>query len=474
MELKSRRKLLQTGVAAALLAASGVPVSARTRHGRLRVGLSDFASDLGCGLELDHSLYGAVAGQGAVYDTLTELSADGALKGELAQSWAPSENARVWTFTLRDAVRFHDGVMLSAEVVADAFARHREAQTQASILSTVLNIRAVSRREVRFILDGSNPDFPWYLTDPSLVVTRPAPVGGEAPVGTGLYQFVSGTKGGRVLAQRVPQHYKDGHAGWFEEIELVSLPDDTDRAEALLSGRIDVTHDLLPETLGRFQRDHRFGVRIAPDARYISFECRGRQPTQLKAALDAAISRDQLVSDALGPLGRTAYDHPFPGSAASATSPGFAPHELQSISIGVAPGLGAIGARVVAAFCDQLQAGGTRVRLASSLATADVVARRLPVRPLEDWAWLDWTRYADSGYNNLADTLSVARSTLDPQERTARYARVTSRASEISNIFVPCYVSNAMVYARNLAHSGPVGSDLDLDGARIAERWWRA
>lgn len=473
MELRSRRKLLQTGVAAALLAASGLPVSARSGGGRLRVGLSEALPDFTVDLKSSPSIFGAVAGQGAVYDTLTEVSADGALKGELAQSWVPSDEAAVWTFTLRDDVRFHDGVPLTAGTVADVFTRYRETCDQASILSTVSSVRELPGNRVRFALTGSNPDFPWFLSDAGLVVARPSASRDEPPIGTGLYRFVDRCRDGRVLARRVSHHYKDGHAGWFDELELLALPDERARMEALLSGRIDVTHDLLPETLDRLSRDPRFEIGMMPDARYLAFECRGAQGAELKASLSAVVSRDELVTGALGSLGRAAQDHPFPRAALTAPTKRNVAPLPQEVAVAVVPGLGAVGARVVWVFSKQLIAAGTRVRLAESLEEADIVVRRLPVRPLEDWAWLDWARLESDG-SKLTQALCDARGSFDPQTRTAAFMRVAVLAAETSSIFVPCYLNNVVAFTRNVTSSGRLGADLDLDGARIAERWWRA
>jgi peptide/nickel transport system substrate-binding protein len=39
--------------------------------------------------------------------------------------------------------------------------------------------------------------------------------------------------GQRLLTARVSQHYKDGSAGWFDEVELTSIPSEMVRGQAL-------------------------------------------------------------------------------------------------------------------------------------------------------------------------------------------------------------------------------------------------
>ena len=58
-----------------------------------------------------------LAGHGAVFDTLTQVSADGTLVGELAESWEASGDANTWTFKLHQGVNFHNGKAFCADDV---------------------------------------------------------------------------------------------------------------------------------------------------------------------------------------------------------------------------------------------------------------------------------------------------------------------------------------------------------------------
>ena len=81
-----RRALFASGAAAALLAATGVSASPK-RGGRLRAALSRALFDQ--------------ATNATLYENLTEISADGTVRGELATAWASENDARVWRFNLR-------------------------------------------------------------------------------------------------------------------------------------------------------------------------------------------------------------------------------------------------------------------------------------------------------------------------------------------------------------------------------------
>lgn len=220
-----RRALFTSGAAAALLAATGVALDASPRPGgRLRLAVPR-----------DDGSLEAVA-RGAVFDTLTEIAPDGVLRGELAAGWDGSADAKVWSFDLRDGVRFHDGEVLTALDVSASLARH-DAQAPRG-----MTVEATGPLRLRIELAEGNPDLPYLLAHPTLIV---APGGAvdqplDRAVGTGLYRVGQMREDRSFLGQRVAQHYKSGRAGWVDTIEVVVIPDAGVRAEALRDGFVDV------------------------------------------------------------------------------------------------------------------------------------------------------------------------------------------------------------------------------------------
>lgn len=236
-----RRALFTSGAAAALLTASGVSLDAAPRSGgRLRLAVA----------REDDAL--ARVARGAVFDTLTEIAPDGALRGELASQWQGSSDAREWRFDLRDGVEFHDGSPLVARDVATSL------QVHGDVLRNVRSITAVNRLQVRLELKQGNPDLPYLLADPALIIAPGGQV--DMPlsqaVGTGLYRVGRVQDGRHFLGHRVARHYKDGLAGWAESIEIIVIPRADIRAEALRDGYVNVAALPLPDGLlghGEFQ-----------------------------------------------------------------------------------------------------------------------------------------------------------------------------------------------------------------------------
>ena len=121
----TRRGLLRTGAAAGVLAATGLPLKAQaSRGGRLRMGLNGANTSDSWDSRTHSDIFMISAAQGAVFDSLTVVAADGSLEGELAESWETSSDAKTWTFNLRQGVTFHNGKPFGADDVIESLQMH--------------------------------------------------------------------------------------------------------------------------------------------------------------------------------------------------------------------------------------------------------------------------------------------------------------------------------------------------------------
>ena len=225
-----RRALFTTGAAAALLTATGVSLSAApVAGGRLRLAVAREDDGL------------ARVARGAVFETLTEIAPDGALRSGLASGWQGDARAREWLFDLRDGVVFHDGTALDAP----------HAVASLGSVTGLKSLEAVDRLQVRMELAQGNPDLPYLLADPGLIVTRHGGAGRDMAewVGTGLYRVSRVRPDRYFLGHRVSSHHRDGAAGWVDSIEVIVIPRADIRAEALRDGHVDVAALPSPEGL---------------------------------------------------------------------------------------------------------------------------------------------------------------------------------------------------------------------------------
>ncbi len=258
-----RRALFASGAAAALLAATGVSAqSVPRRGGRLRAALSGALRSDRFDSRQEHGLFMDVAMVGTVFDTLTEIAADGTLRGELATNWTVTADARTWVFDLREEVMFHDGAPFTARDVAASLALHKD-----TVLIDAEDIKPLSDGRLRVVLKASDPDFPYRLSDPRLIIY---PEGNMAAaiaqgIGTGLYRVHKFEAGRQMIGKRVEFHYKDGLSGWFDEVELVALSADAVRAEALRDHYVDVADLTHTADLGEAN-----GITMLPEEHFMT------------------------------------------------------------------------------------------------------------------------------------------------------------------------------------------------------------
>lgn len=423
----SRRGLLGAGVLAGVLAASGVPLQARTRGGVLRLGLARPLP------ERDWSLAPSALAQGAVHDTLLEIGPTGELSGELARAWETEAGARRWHLVLRPDAVFHDGAPLRAADVVASLARHRQGSA-AWALADVERIEPQGEGAVLVTLREGDPDFPFLLADPRLVVGPEGRLGGT---GTGLYRVTEVQEPGRLRLDRAPEHWKDGRAGWFEAVEAVHIPSPEARLEALLAGEVDVV-DPLPPDLVQVAAEAGLAVTAVQGNRQLHAQLPPGADPALAALLPHAIDREALAA-AWG--GTPAADHPLGPlhpALAALPLPVFDPEA--AAALGVAPVLTAWEGRPTEAATFEKALAGP------------------------------WASLRDDP--TLRAHLAAARAA-GAEERAALYAEAQALCARAAPVAVAAHVPAVTVHARHLAHDA-VSPLAPLDGARIAERWWFA
>jgi peptide/nickel transport system substrate-binding protein len=121
------------------------------------------------------------------------------LKPVLAESWKPNEDGSVWTFKIRQNVKFHNGKSLSAADVVATFDRLADPANSSNALSAfrgVLskgNTKKVDDYTVEFHLDAPNGNFPYYVcSDNYNTIILPADYAGDFEknfVGTGPFKL---------------------------------------------------------------------------------------------------------------------------------------------------------------------------------------------------------------------------------------------------------------------------------------------
>ena len=215
-----RRGLLKAAIAAGVFGASSVPISAAPKKGGLL--RAAFSSDV----------FHCAIRNATVFENLTRISPDGLLHGELATSWQSNSDATRWTFELRRGVSFHNGQPFDAHAVVSSLTAALTKNAQPNLWA-ISSIKKTGRNQIEVSLATGTPDLPYVLAHPSMIIRA------GQNVGTGLFRIES-AENDVFRARRVAAHYKDGSAGWFDELEIHQIENQTKRETALLDRMVDV------------------------------------------------------------------------------------------------------------------------------------------------------------------------------------------------------------------------------------------
>jgi glutathione transport system substrate-binding protein len=179
-----------------------------------------------------------------VYDGLLGFTPDMKITPQLAVSWEASRDARVFTFHLRQGVKFHDGTPFNAAAVKENFDRARDPQHKLkkfSLYQEISSVEAVNDSTVRFTLRNPFGAMLYNFAHPSSRIISPAALAkGEAyiarnPVGTGPFKFVSWTPGQQIVLERNPDFWQSGQPQ-VDRLVFRFVPEDASRVAMLLSG----------------------------------------------------------------------------------------------------------------------------------------------------------------------------------------------------------------------------------------------
>ena len=308
-----RRQFIRSAIAAglavpsALTLATNVLAATPKSGGKLRQG-SSYGSTTDA---LDPGTAENGMTQAIIYargNHLTEVSNEGTLVPELAESFESSNGAQTWVFDLRKGVEFHNGKTMTADDVIATFNHHRDENSKSAakgLLSAVKEIKKDGDNRVIFELEGGNADFPFIVSDYHIMIQQSADgkiVDSNDPVGTGGYIVEDYQPGVRIQMKRNPNYFKEGRAH-FDEVEMITLADTTARQNAIMNGDVDFVDNVDPKTVALLARVPIIQIFETTGTQHFTFPMRVNAAPfdnyDLRMALKFAIKRQELVEKIL-------------------------------------------------------------------------------------------------------------------------------------------------------------------------------
>ncbi len=195
----------------------------------------------------------------ALHDALVKPMPGQRLAASLAESWTVSEDQRVYSFTLRPGLKFHNDDPFTAEDVKFSFQRAKAALLHQKVKEVVI----VDPTHVQFVLHEPWPDFMTFYGTfasgagwivPKRYMEQVGPDGFKRnPVGLGPYKFVSNKPGIELIMEAFEGYWRKVPS--VKRIVFKSIPEETTRLAMLKRDEVDVAYLLDASLAEEVKRD---------------------------------------------------------------------------------------------------------------------------------------------------------------------------------------------------------------------------
>ena len=511
----NRRGLLKSGAAVGVLAATGMPaVAAPNRGGTLRLGLSGANTSDSWDGRSQSDIFMQAASHGCVHDCLTEISAEGELVGELAESWESSADSKTWIFNLRQGVTFHNGKDFGGDDVIESYQQHVSEDSKSAakpIVAAIAEMKKLGDHQVQFTLTAGNADLPFLLADYHMQI-YPAGMISEAianGIGTGLYKNDNLDPGVRFVGSRYADHYKGDAAGHFDSVEFIAINDASARMNALMTNQVDAVNRVDFKTEPLLRANPNVDIFEVTGNQHYTFPMLTKVDpfTQLKVrqALKHAVNREEMVEKILQGHGAIGNDHPIgPANAyyaAELPQNDFDPDKAKFL-------LKEAGFDGLTIDLSTSNAAFPGANDASQLYQASAKAAGITINVIQEpadgyWSnvWLKkpwcscfWsgratedlmfsTAYETGGpwndtqwdHARFQELLVKGRTEADTAKRREIYVEMQEILRVEGGVVVPMYANWVDAQSIKITNGGaPFGNVYQMDSGRIAERWWFA
>jgi len=234
----------------------------------------------------------------------------------LATSWKISDDGKLYTFTLRKGVKFHDGTMFNAQAVKFNFDRmlddkHPQHDTGpfplAFFFKSIVETRVIDDYTVQFKLDKPYAPLLSNLAYPTGLMVSPAAVKkygkdfGRHPVGTGPFKFARWESNRLVAVEKNPNYWNG--APKLNAVVFRPITDANTRVTEMLSGGIDLMVEVPPDNVAMFKQDKGFTVQeqVGPHLWFLILNTKQGpfKDKRARQAINYAINKKALVDNVL-------------------------------------------------------------------------------------------------------------------------------------------------------------------------------
>lgn len=212
-----------------------------------------------------------------LWDTLFAVDASFEVKPQMVDTFTTSDDGKVYDFSLRSGLQFHDGApVTSADVIASINRWMGKDSLGQEIASRLEKIEATGVTSFRISLKepfsqllsglGRMTAYPLFIMPERIAKT---PIGEKLPelVGSGPFKLAEWQPGVKFVVEKFdgyvprsepPSNLAGAKIAKVDRIERITIPDDTSALNALLAGEIDFVTEVAYDQLPLLEGDENF------------------------------------------------------------------------------------------------------------------------------------------------------------------------------------------------------------------------
>jgi peptide/nickel transport system substrate-binding protein len=256
-----------------------------------------------------------------LFEGLVKPDPNGDLVAAVAKSYDISEDGKVYTFHLRENVKFHNGAPVTADDVIYSIKRSAglletadPAVVVESALTNVSEVNKLDETTVEVVLEEGDTELLGYLT--CAIIPKDYKDQDTAPVGTGPFKFVSYTPLENLVVEKNEDYYIAGKP-YLDQVTFKIVPNPDSAVLDLLAGSLDI-FPYLTETQAA-QLSNQFNIAEGHmnlvQALFLNNNAKPFNEIKVRQALNYAIDRQGILDMVAGGKGTIIGSNMFPGFA---------------------------------------------------------------------------------------------------------------------------------------------------------------
>jgi peptide/nickel transport system substrate-binding protein len=256
-----------------------------------------------------------------IYDSLVSVTKDLEIVPSLAEF--KTDDSKVWYFTIKDGIKFHNGAPLTIEDVIYTFEAVMDPETSSpnyENLKVIESIEKVDDKTVKFTLQYPFAAFLERVYTQPIVnkaLRQADPIAyGLNPVGTGPFVFEKWEKNNQLVLNRNEEYWMKYPN--LKKVIMKAIPEPSVALVNLEAGDVDMLVKVLPDDFDRIRDNSKLVLDVTPALNYyyLAFNVENEpvNDIEVRKAIYMGVDMNAIIKTVLGQAGVRAMSSLSPSS----------------------------------------------------------------------------------------------------------------------------------------------------------------